>query len=499
MSFKVYAPNVHLFAFHLQEDNQGNDTDWLWQNCDQIIGKVLHQPFQLKSDWLDVTQKKDSSPIPLTKPEKVQNNNFLVSLKGEVNLNSQQPIAVRGHVYPLRLFDSYGLWLNLRRPQKENNQKTEDVDIEFLQQLNPDNCLLLTDTDEFLGETLLITAFLTDEDKNKSVAELRLLADACLTAFLPPDYSLPPFNRSASLFGSSIFEYGLSNSPNYRHILVWLFANSEAEDKLLDKYYNQLIDLFFFRNKVISAFQDSRKIHQEIKKCHTKIEEEIEILQNLGNDPRLSEDDLDELQKKIKILLQLALEYENLLRYLADFQNTIYIHGWNYQDRLEKLKSLLPHENLEFLEYFHQRNYPYFQEQIKVDLGYFQNGSSLLDKAIASIRGIVEIERSRLARDQAVLAEQDRTARETEAEKVRTAKEQADQQLQNAITAIGTGIAAGSFIASSSGLITTPWRSPGDKNASIYPHPFLISLLLSAVIGWAVWWGVNTWLKKNSK
>ncbi|AFZ24949.1 hypothetical protein Cylst_2752 [Cylindrospermum stagnale PCC 7417] len=497
MSFKLYAPNVHLFAFHLQEDEHGNDTDWLWQNCDQIIAKVLQQRFQLKHDWLDVTQKKDSYRIALTKPEKVKNNNFLVSLKGDVNFNSQ-PIAVTGIVYPLRLFDSYGLWLNLRRPQEENGQKTEDVEIEFLQQLNPDNCLFLTDTDEFLGETLLITAFLTDEDKNKSAAELRLLADACLTAFLPAD-SLPPFNRSASLIGSQIFEYGLSNLSNYRHILVWLFANTDAEDKLIDKYYTQLIELFFFRNKVISAFKDSRKIYQKLKECYAKIEVEIQILQNLGNDPRLSNDDLDKLQIKIKSLPQLALDHENLLRYLVDFQNTIYINGQNYKNKLEEIQSLLPDENLEFLEYFYQKNYPYFQEQIKVDLGYFQNGSSLLDKAIASIRGIVEIERSRLARDQAELAETDRTAREQAAALVRTAKEKADQQLQNSITSIGTGIAAGSFIASSSGLITTPWRIPGDKDASNYPHPFIISLVLSTVIGLAVWLLCKTWLPEKNK
>lgn len=493
MIFKVYAPNVHLFAFHLQEDNQGNDTDLLWQNCDQIIAKVLQQRFQLKDDWLDVTKKKDSSRIALTKPEKVKNNNFLVSLNGEVNFNSQ-PLGVTGHVYPLRLFDSYGLWLNLRRPQKENNQKTEDVEIEFLQQLNPDNCLFLPDTAEYLGESLLITAFLTDEDKNKSAAELRLLADACLTAFLPAGDSLPLFNRSGSLIGSQIFEYGLINLSNYRHILVWLFANSDAEDKLIDKYYTQLIELFFFRNKVISAFKDSRKIYQKIKECYAKIEVEIQILQNLGNDPRLSNDDFDKLQIKIKSLPQLALEYENLLRYLAEFKNTIYINGQNYKNRLEEIQSLLPDENLEFLEYFYQRNYPYFQEQIKVDLCYFQNGSSLLDKAIASIRGIVEIERSRLARDQAELAEKDRTDREQAAERLRTAKEQADQQLQNSITAIGTGIAAGSFIASSSGLITTPWRIPGDKDASNYPHPLIISLVLSSVIGFAVWRVCKCWL-----
>ncbi|MBD6619387.1 hypothetical protein FNW02_27050 [Komarekiella sp. 'clone 1'] len=34
-------------------------------------------------------------------------------------------------------------------------------------------------------------------------------------------------------------------------------------------------------------------------------------------------------------------------------------------------------------------------EQIKAELGYFTHGSSLLDKAIASVRGRVEIDRAK--------------------------------------------------------------------------------------------------------
>ncbi|MGH2412138.1 MAG: hypothetical protein ACRDEA_00225 [Microcystaceae cyanobacterium] len=49
-----------------------------------------------------------------------------------------------------------------------------------------------------------------------------------------------------------------------------------------------------------------------------------------------------------------------------------------------------------FLETFSQENSPFFQKQIQADLGYFRHGSSLLEQAIASIRGIVEIERETL-------------------------------------------------------------------------------------------------------
>ncbi len=94
-----------------------------------------------------------------------------------------------------------------------------------------------------------------------------------------------------------------------------------------------------------------------------------------------------------------------------------------------------------------------------------------MDRAIASIRGIVEIEQARIDGQ-----------RQNDQKAKQNAREQAQENLQNSITAIGTDIGAGSFFASSSGLMTQPWRSPWDKDHSAYPHPFLLSLLLSILI-----------------
>ena len=120
----------------------------------------------------------------------------------------------------MRIYDSYGLWLNLRRPEKENGQRTEDVDIQLFSKLNPDNCWLLGGSDRFLGETLLITGWLTEHDPQDQTS-VKNLADDCLKAFFPKNYTIPPFYRQSTLFGSPIFEYGLFSQLNhYRHILV---------------------------------------------------------------------------------------------------------------------------------------------------------------------------------------------------------------------------------------------------------------------------------------
>ncbi|MBO0351065.1 hypothetical protein J0895_18715, partial [Phormidium pseudopriestleyi FRX01] len=90
--------------------------------------------------------------------------------------------------------------------------------------------------------------------------------------------------------------------------------------------------------------------------------------------------------------------------------------------------------------------------QIEADLVYLQQGERLLDTAINTIRGLVEIDQ----------AERDRI-------------------LENQIQIIGWGIAVGAIAASTSALIfqqepiTFPWQAyHGDR-----PHPFILALLLS--------------------
>jgi hypothetical protein len=277
------------------------------------------------------------------------------------------------------------------------SQRTEDVDIQLLSRLNPNNCLLLNGSNKFLGETLIITAWLSSEQDPQNQKALKELADECLKAFFPQDYTIPPFARSATLFGSPIFEYGLFNQlTNYRHILVWFFSHPEAEEKL-NSYQEQFLDLFFFRAKVVKAFQQSRQVYQDTNKEYSKIEEEIKTLEQFGDDKLLTEEQLEQLSHKLKTLPKMGLDYANLLRYLEGYQNTIAINARNYADRLQQIRGMMKEEDITLLEIFSLENCSYFQEQIRADLGYFHHGSSLLDKAIASIRGRVAIDRAKSA------------------------------------------------------------------------------------------------------
>ncbi|OJJ25931.1 hypothetical protein BI308_09375 [Roseofilum reptotaenium AO1-A] len=156
---------------------------------------------------------------------------------------------------------------------------------------------------------------------------------------------------------------------------------------------------------------------------------------------------------------------------MEDFQQTIETNLYNYNDKIAQICDTLEidKEELYFIQHFSEKTGQRFQRQIEVDLGYFNHGTDLVNTAIASIRGIVEI-------DQA----------------------ESDRNLEHQIQTFGSAIAVGAIIASTSALIFQyPWTSPWQQNHGDRLHPFIIAVLvsfLSAGLVWAIFqW--KTWCR----
>jgi hypothetical protein len=138
---------------------------------------------------------------------------------------------------------------------------------------------------------------------------------------------------------------------------------------------------------------------------------------------------------------------------------------------LQQIRGINPNEDISFLKEFSQKNCLFFQEQIKFDLGYFNHGSSLLDKAIASIRGRVAIDQ----------AQRDRITEDKQQER--------DRNLQIFILAVGSGIGVSGIAASSYTLIadkepclSDPLQLAGKLPASTV-NPFTLSMCYSLLFG----------------
>jgi hypothetical protein len=521
----VNSPNLYLFAYQIYKasnlDNNDFDAekDFLWKNADAIVNKILKQDLHLNQK-IDVN-KLGSGKVDLL--SEIIDDNPSLEFKGEISVdNSDHKIPVEGFAHPLRFSDSYCLSFNIGIPEKKDDgTEIQDIDIDIFRKLNPDNCLTLTTSKStFLGQTLLITAKITNSQTN-----FRDIADEYLKKLFPDTYNIPLYNSQGYLFKSPIIEYGLFNQiTNYQHVLVWLFTDDETEKKFQDNY-SEIVDLLLFRTKAIYAFKNSREIYKELNKVCREIEDEIDNLpqpeenqssdlatdansiNNTINDAYLTDINsqlikLQKLKNKLKNLPHLNLKYIRLIRNLEEYKNTIAIHSDNYEKRgqqiLEKISSetsdtTLATKNIEFLQRFYQKSCPYFKDQIEADLGYFRPASGLLERAVDTIRGIVEIEQAEINQRKEVL------------DKIRDAK------LQNTIQSVGLGVGVGAGVA---GIFSQSFTliKDIDEKEFVFPsfrtpdlptHPLVISLILSLsfglVSGFFVWFISRCILDKKVK
>lgn len=473
---KIYAPNIHLFAFQLYKGANFDKNPLtiqdiqLWNSANVIVSNTLKCNLQLTRRIVDITNEPKDVRVDLIKPSEVKDGDYSISVAGKfINNNQKQnlDVLIKGFVYPIRIYDSYALWLNLRRPEKEADNKTltKDVDVSLLSQFNPQNCLSLISDKYFLGQTLLITAWITLEDKQNQINPYNI-AQECLTAIFPKPENKPKFKREAKLFDSPIFEYGLfSQLENYQHVIIWLFDNPKADEKF-NQCYQELLDLFFFRSKVVKAFQDSRIIYKQIATAYEEIEKTIENIKSTTASDEITIEILNQLTEELKELPQESSRYARLLRNLKDYQNTIDINRNNYQEKLRQISAATQDENLTILETFDKQDCERFYKQINADIGYFEQGSNLLGQATASIRGIVEIEQTKR-----------------------------DRNLNNTIQILGIGFGGGAII---SGVVVQhidKINQPVDFNLSLTkpPHPFYASLFISIAatlffvgVGWLI-------------
>ncbi|NEQ81744.1 MAG: hypothetical protein F6K26_16270 [Moorea sp. SIO2I5] len=418
MTSKVYAPNVHLFAFHLKTSQP---TTLLWDKCNQIFSEKFGVTKQLE------IEEKSGYRVDLLKDKTTDDVAFHF---GSNVILDNTSLAVTGVATPVRIQDTYALALNLRRPELEQNQTqpTQPVPSSFLEKLNPAGCLMPEQIGSSLGQTLVLTVWYTQQKRwvpwklLQNRQELRQLADECLRAFIPAQIPCPHFNQAGELFGSPIFEYGVYNqSEKYCHILVWIFWEPEASDKFID-YYSKFINLFCYRNKVIRAYQLNRQVYKVIKTEYQNIEEYFDnTFQNWPASQSLSQGELNKFKEEIKSVSQKALDYSRLLRDLEHYRLTITINAENYKRELTDISSKLPQDDLSFLETFFN-DCRLFQEQIKSDLGYFGNGAGLLEQALSAIRARVEIEQA-----------------------------EREKRLQRSIALVGTGLAVSAISSQTAG------------------------------------------------
>jgi hypothetical protein len=445
----IDAPNVYLFASFLKKNREHADkikgNHPLWQWCDRFLksfdDKQLTPQLQFPEDPTDEIRI-----------------DLLPNDTNSLDFRDRNNPDLEGAIQPLQLHDSYVIYLNVGYPDNEESASSRfQVPISSLGSFNPNKELLIApDTPLFLGSTLLVTAWLTTRNKQLNFDYLHNLSDACYTELI--GQTPPPVPRRGELFGSTIYEYELpKNGDRCDRVLVWLFRDENADQKFSD-CYQQFTELFFYRHKVVRAFQDSRKVYQNLDRDYTEVEPKLDSLHGKLEtaQKRIDYRQLEQFQSQLKVLATDALSYTRSLRKLEDYQTTIEINLYNYNEKLAQIcgKLEVDKEELSTLSQFSEATAPHFLRKISADLRYYKHGTDLIEGAIASIRGIVEIDQAKR-----------------------------DRAIENTIQNLGAGLGAGGIAASAlSGHISTGMTLKLTGNWQDI-HPGVLTLLVSGGIG----------------
>ncbi|WP_293108574.1 hypothetical protein [Moorena sp. SIO3I6] len=377
----IKNPSVTLYAFHLCQDlsqelgQLRQDADQLWQHCAQ-----LSEPFgipELKS--FPEKLKSSRSQTAIT-------SRYLELLPDNVCLTYTPPLHIAGSglkvdVYPVKIHDTYAIDITLY-------YQNVTVPASQFNRLNPQGCLLASNIQASLGQTLVLYG-----EPVGTPEEDRTLADACVDAFFQGSDQKPEFMASGQLFGSPIFAYdnGKEKPTEQCHVLVWLNRHPETL-KLVEKTSLSFFNLLCCRSKILFAYHEARWCYGKTRELYGKLEQEVKGFKELPRDP---ETRLEQLKQKLTEMPPKTFEYAGHLRDLEDHKTAIATNAANYDTWLKKIREFsLKDDNIEFLEDFLNQRTKLFQNQIQINLNYLKPGQQLFDQMLGSIRGIVETEQA---------------------------------------------------------------------------------------------------------
>jgi hypothetical protein len=178
---------------------------------------------QLRSE--DALKSIPGETLDLLKTQR-QDRHFYFKSGLEKNSNPQKPKSLYSLLlYPQKISYTYSLLLHIFRPQDPGYDQVKLAEID---QFHPESLILKDPKMDFLGQTLLVTAFLpentpTDDQNLRAIAEqlrYNLFGDYCNS-----------FYQEGKLLGSYIVEYG-NPRTNLNRILIVFYLTESTPEKI---------------------------------------------------------------------------------------------------------------------------------------------------------------------------------------------------------------------------------------------------------------------------
>lgn len=277
--------------------------------------------------------------------------------------------------------------------------------------------------------------------------------------------SFPNNIKSGQFMGGTVFEVSREHKnwenldADDNHILIILYPDLKTM-KGIANFYEDWRYLFYYRNKIIWACSNARKIKPLLKKNFSPMDKPKN--QNI----KLSKYTLDQLKDFLEENYRDLVLYAESISFLEVQKQTIQTNLYNFQQRLKSIKNKAEEvaydsTDLDIINRFSEIVEHKYLAQVEQDYLAFSPGLKLKDKWIDTIRGIVEIR-------QVQLSEQ---------------KEERDQKFQNNIAVVGVGMGAAAVIASATANYIEPIREyPLVKQYFTHWKPKLADMLLTTTL-----------------
>jgi len=432
-------PTVDLFVYDLAE-GIGQNENKISQNREQFWQKIYGD--KISASQLEKLKQAEAGTGDYIK---------LLGDPPEVKFES----SLDGYAYPVKIGDTYVAQFDLSgkiEPDEDKRFAPKEIDClgwqkeKITSRVNPPATI---------GQSWLVWGQLTADDQDPLATAENCYSQLNLVRNAKWETDL---KATGQFLGANFYELWLppgdrGNIDQNYHVLICLFPYNSSQSigdisKTVAKLYPPLMRLFAYRNKVIWAYTQSRSLKASLKESSGKIQQLVNQLIARVNAPKV---DLKELQKDLVNFLTISSAYASNIIALEQKENIIKTNLQDYNIRLKTIGKDMGNdaEAFKFLANFSDFAKEKYVGQMEADNQSLSGSLRLLENAIQTIEGMIEIERAK-----------------------------SDRTLNVTIGTVGVGIGI-------SGVYASTYASQIKSPASAQK-----SMDVNAVFWWSIFWGI---------
>lgn len=385
LNLRVNNPSLTLYAFQLRTDlatEVVEDAARLWEKSIQLGNQLAIPELQQLTSKLLCYQAGHYTPDA----EHGQPTHFLKLIQPEgilrfAPLEQSNNLTRTGSVEAFRLHDVYAIDLTLQYSKQV-------MEVNQLNRLNPQGCLLPQAIQASVGQTLVLYAEPAEETTPDQA-----LAEACVKALWQDTaFSPPTLVNQGQFLGCPIFEYETIpsqpavHSNELQHLLVWFGKDQKQYELSFGKASRSLIHLLCCRHKIQFAYYQADQSNREARSLYNHLESQSNDTFGQSHSQKQRLAGLEEL---LDTMSHQAFQYTRHLRDLNDQLSTIRSNLRNFSRWSQHLKET--NDDLAFWEEF-QHTGQRFDQQIEVYLNYLEPGQKLFQQMVDTAQGLIEVD-----------------------------------------------------------------------------------------------------------